>query len=456
MPTHPNNFRYDRVVLDVGGTLLGFRDRAPFQEFLAAAGLPASDEDARELHRRLIAIVAANRNRAQGLGANEAELYEWWHGNFRQAWPGRPDLADEMFRWLFAGRFDRLYPDVLPALEALHDLGMPLAVLSNFGRHLTGTLARFDLLRFFDFVVISAEVGLAKPDLRIFDLVVERAGAPRERLLYVGDDIEGATGAGLDAVLIDRGDRHANALCARIASLTELVSYVQPPTHPARAIILDMDGVVLDSMPAHLRSWQEALAPLGVELTADVLYPLEGVPTEPTAQRLTEKLLGQPCSAAEASHLANTKRALFRKLFDPKLVPGIGPLLHDLHGRGYRLGLVTGSARRVVDESLAPFDSAQGKPTGVAGLFDAIVTGDDVTHGKPDPEPYRLAAGHLGLPPAECLVVENAPLGIQSASAAGMACVALQTTLPAECLSAAGAGPVFADAAALRAWLLAR
>jgi len=452
MQTPQSKFRYDRVILDVGGTLLGFRDRAPFQEFLAAAGLPASDEDARELHRRLTSIIAANRSRAQGLGANETELYDWWRGNFHQTWPGSPDLADEMFQWLFTGRFDRLYPDALPALEALREMGMPLAVLSNFGRHLTDTLAHFDLLRFFDFVVISAEVGLAKPDPRIFDLVVERSGAPRERLLYVGDhlgdDIEGATGAGLDAVLIDRGHRHMDALCARIDSLTELVQYVQPPARPARAIIFDMDGVVLDSMPTHLRTWQETLAPLGITLTADDLYPLEGVPTEPTAQRLTAKFLGQPCSAAEASRLADTKRALFREMFNPTLVSGIGPLLHDLHGRGYRLGLVTGSARRVVDESL--------RPTGVAGLFDSLVSGDQVAHGKPDPEPYRLAAERLGLPPGDCLVIENAPLGIQSARAAGMACVALQTTLPAEQLSAAGADLVFADAGALRTRLLAR
>jgi len=250
MPTQ-SNFRYDAVVLDVGGTLLGFHDRAPFQAFLAAANLPASDEDARELHHRLISVIVANRDSAQGLGADEAELYDWWRGNFQKTWPERPDpsglspsgqsLAEEMLRWLFGGRFDRLYDDVLPTLEALRAMGMPLAVLSNFGTHLRHTLARFDLLRFFDFVVVSAEVGLAKPDRRIFDLVVEKAGAPRERLLYVGDhlgdDVEGAAGAGLDAVLIDRGGRHADALCPRIGSLTELLSYVQHPARPARAIL---------------------------------------------------------------------------------------------------------------------------------------------------------------------------------------------------------------------------
>ena len=447
MPGQKNNLRYDRVILDVGGTLLGFYDRKPFQDFLAAAGLPAGDQDARELHRRLISVIVANRDGAQGLGADEAELYHWWRDNFRQTWPERPDLADEMLCWLLAGRFDRLYDDVLPTLEALRQMGMPLAVLSNFGTHLRTVLERFDLLPFFDLVVVSAEVGLAKPDPRIFDLVADKADLPRKRLLYVGDhlgdDIEGARGAGLDAVLIDRAGRYADAPCPRIESLWELVSYVQPPTRPARAVLFDMDGVVLDSMPTHLLTWQQTLAPLGVHLTAEDLYPLEGVPSELIARRL----LGRPCSEQEAARLVALKQALFRQIFEPRLVPGLGPLLHDLRGRGYRLGLVTGSARCVVDESLVP--------TGVAGLFDTIVTGDQVAHGKPDPEPYRTAAWRLGLSPGECLAVENAPMGIRSARAAGMTCVALQTTLPAGQLSAAGADRVFADARALRAWLLA-
>jgi beta-phosphoglucomutase len=443
--------RYDTVIFDVGGTLLGFHDRVPFQEFLAQAGLPAGDEDARRLHRRLVSVIVARRDAAQGLGADEAELYAWWHDNFARTWPDRPDLADEMSRWLVAGRFDRLYGDVRPALDALRALGLPMGILSNFGTHLREVLRRFDLLPYFDFVVISAEVGLAKPDRPIFDLVVDRAGHPANRLLYVGDhlgdDIEGARGAGLDAVLIDRGDHQPDTLCPRIRSLQSLAAYVQVPQRPAPAIILDMDGVVLDSMPDHLLSWQQALAPLGVELSAADLYPLEGVPTERTAQLLTEKLLGQPCSDAEAQRLAAVKRDSFRRLFQPRLVAGMGPLLYDLQGRGYRLGLVTGSARSVVDESLVP--------TGLAGLFDTIVTGDQVANGKPDPEPYRTAAGRLGLPPAGCLAVENAPLGIRSARAAGLDCVALQTTLPAGQLLAAGAGQVFPTAAALRAWLLA-
>jgi HAD superfamily hydrolase (TIGR01509 family)/HAD superfamily hydrolase (TIGR01549 family) len=452
MDRESDGFRYDRVIFDVGGTLLGIHDPRPFQEFLVHAGLPAGQTDTRRLHRRLISTLNALRDDAQGMGANSGEIEDWWRRIFGQAWPQRPDLAEEMMEWQHAGRLDRLFSDVIPALTELCRLGMPMAVLSNFGTHLRTMLDRFGLTYYFDFVVVSSEEQLAKPDPRIFERMVEKAGQPRQRLLYVGDhvgdDIAGARSAGLDSVLIDRRDREPEALCPRISSLLELVDYVRVPVRPARAIIFDMDGVVLSSPPMHLRSWQETLAPLGIELTAEVLFPLEGMPTERTAQKLTERLQGEACSEEEARRLAQAKRTRFAEIFGPSLVPGLGPLLHDMRGRGYGMGLVTGSARSVVEESLAP--------TGVMELFEAIVTGDDVGQGKPDPEPYQLAAAELGVPPAECLVVENAPLGIQAAKRAGMRCVALETTLPAAELSSAGADQVFSDTTSLRNWLVFR
>jgi beta-phosphoglucomutase len=442
-------YRYDLIIFDVGGTLIGSHQVAPFQEFLAHAGLPASDDDARRFHRKLIANIVAERDKAQGKGAHHAELDQWWGAIFAKTLPDREDLVEEMLRWLIAGRFERLFDDVMPALQSLASMGLPMAVISNFGTHLRDLLDRFELLGFFDPIIVSAEVGIAKPDRRIFDLLAEKVNLPRHRLLYVGDhigdDIEGAQSAGLDAVLIDRRNHHPDAPCPRISSLTELERYVHPPSQPAPAIIFDMDGVVLNSPPAHLLTWQHTLAPLGIELSASDHYPLEGLPTEVTAKRLTETFLGKACTDREARQLANTKRTLFREIFHPSFVPGIVPLLHDLQGRGYRLGLVTGSARSVVDESLVP--------TGAAGFFEVIVTGDQVALGKPDPEPYRTAASRLGMPPAQCLAVENAPLGIRSAKAAGMGCVALETTLPAMHLSAADR--VFPDVQSMRAWLLA-
>jgi beta-phosphoglucomutase len=448
LPPFANDLRFDAVIFDAGGTLIGFHEPEPFRGLLAQAGMPAMDEDVQHFHRRFIDVIRANRDDAQGLGVDEGEIDDWWRGIFRGTWPGRSDLAEEMFRWFRADRFDRVFSDVFPTLDALRAHGVPMGVLSNFTTNLDDLLVRLGLGDYFDFVIVSARVGIAKPDPRMFDLAVSQAGRPHDRLLYVGDhvgdDIEGARGAGLHAVLVDRRDHCSQAPCSRIESLLHLIPYIRSPQHPARAIIFDMDGVVLDSMPTHLLTWQRTLGPLGIDITAENLYPLEGIPTELTAQRLTEEFLGQRCSGEEAQRLANTKRAFFRDIFVPVFVPGVVPLLHDLQGRGYVLGLVTGSARSVVEETLAP--------TGVANLFDAIVTGDQVSKGKPHPEPYEKAASLIGVTASECLAVENAPLGVQSAVAAGMACVALETTLPAARLP--GARTVFRDAQALRAWLL--
>ena len=98
MPTTNTDFRYDRVIFDVGGTLTGFHQSAPFQEFLAHAGLPALDEDAHRFHRELIANILAERDHAQGKGADAAELENWWHTVFAKPWPDRDDLVEEMLR----------------------------------------------------------------------------------------------------------------------------------------------------------------------------------------------------------------------------------------------------------------------------------------------------------------------------------------------------------------------
>ena len=92
------------------------------------------------------------------------------------------------------------------------------------------------------------------------------------------------------------------------------------------------------------------------------------------------------------------------------------------------MGLVTGTPMVELDKIL---------PCDIRRLFDAVISGDSVKQGKPHPEPYLKAAAVLGLRPRQCLVVENAPLGIESAKKAGMSCVAVTTSLPKEYLKKA-------------------
>jgi len=101
-----------------------------------------------------------------------------------------------------------------------------------------------------------------------------------------------------------------------------------------------------------------------------------------------------------------------------------------LQNKGYLLGLVTGTPKAEIEKIL---------PDRIRGLFDCIIAGDQVKNGKPDPEPYLAAARGLNVAAECCLVVENAPLGIQSAQKAGMFCVALTTSLPKEYLKNADA-----------------
>lgn len=375
--TQDSELRYDAVLFDVGGTLIGFVDAEPFRQFLEAAGLPAGEEEGRRLYGRFLEVIRAERDRAQGVGATEGGLEEFWRSVFAMVWPTEPYLADAMYGAFRANRFDRLLDDVRPTLDQLSRAGLRLAVISNFTGGLDALLIQLGVRDHFEFVITSAQVGLAKPDPRIFDLATRRLDLPRWRLLYVGDhygdDILGARAAGLDSVLVDQGFRGSAPACPRIGRLRDLVRYVRVPSGPARALLFDFDGVVR-----------------------------------------------------------------------PRPIPGTLQLLHDVHGRGYRIGLVTGAARadaRGVLELL-----------GVLNLFEVIVSSEDTARGKPYPEPYLAAAAALDLPASACLVIENAPRGIQSARAAGMSCVALETTLPSEQLG--DAERTFRDATALSDWLL--
>jgi beta-phosphoglucomutase len=440
--------RYEAVLFDVGGTLIGFVDAEPFRLFLEHAGQPAAVDDGQRLYQRFLSVIRAERDRAQGVGASEASLEAFWRSVFALVWPDKPELAAAMYRRFRENGFDRLLDDARPTLEALRAAGLRLGVISNWTGGLDALLTQIGVREYFEFVLSSAHVGMAKPDPRIFDLAAGLLGLQPDRLLYVGDhfgdDIQGARAAGLDAVLIDHGFRPKDLPCPRIRRLPELEQYVRCPAEPAEAILFDMDGVVLDSFATHLLAWQEALAPLGIRMTADDLAPLEGMPTSPMARLLVERRLGRPGSRDEVERVAATKRTLFGRYLRLQSIPDIVQLLHDLRGRGYRLGLVTGGTRGIVDRAM--------ECLGVAVLFEVIVTSEDTLMGKPAPEPYSTAAARLGLAPSKCLAVENAPLGIQSARKAGMSCVALETTLPAERLG--GAERVFCNVADLAHWLL--
>ncbi|RJO63585.1 MAG: HAD family phosphatase [Candidatus Omnitrophota bacterium] len=200
-----------------------------------------------------------------------------------------------------------------------------------------------------------------------------------------------------------------------------------PLTSNPAAIIFDMDGVIVDSMPYHFIAWYEALRPWGVRVNCFDVYSKEGEDWKKTLSDLLRRHKIKPNKMVLRKIFLNRQK-IFKKYFRRFVFKGAKDLLLCLARKGYILGLVTGT----------PLNEARSiLPAQILRAFDTIVTGDQVKRGKPYPEPYLEAAKRLKVKPSACVVIENAPLGIASAKKAGMFCIALTTSLPAEYLSCA-------------------
>jgi len=127
--------------------------------------------------------------------------------------------------------WERVAPGVIPALQALRALGLRLTVVSNANGTLCAHLDRLDLTRWFDCVLDSCDLGVEKPDPRMFAMALERSGARAETTIHVGDlyhvDVVGARAAGLRGVLLDEANLYPEADCPRVTSLAELVGALE-------------------------------------------------------------------------------------------------------------------------------------------------------------------------------------------------------------------------------------
>jgi beta-phosphoglucomutase len=194
-----------------------------------------------------------------------------------------------------------------------------------------------------------------------------------------------------------------------------------------KAIIFDMDGVIVDSMPYHFLAWYEALRPWGVRVSCFDVYSKEGERWDKTLKDLLKGERIKPTSKI-LNKIFSARQKIFRNYFRRFIFKGAKEFLACLKNRGYILGLVTGTPDKEIKRIL---------PQQINCLFDAIVAGNKVKHGKPHPESYLKASKALGVKPADCIVVENAPFGIRSAKRAGMFCIAVTTSLPEEYLKEA-------------------
>jgi len=183
-----------------------------------------------------------------------------------------------------------------------------------------------------------------------------------------------------------------------------------------KAVIFDMDGVIVDSEPAHIEAEKRVLSKRGVKITDKELRAYTGTTAEFEFTDLIRKY-----------HLTSTVDRLFRekedillKLLEKEMKPvkGVVGLIRSLKERGLRLAIASSGHRKLVNYFLRKLK--------IHDLFDSVVCAEDVTRSKPDPEIFLKAAKSLGLKPSQCIVIEDSKLGVEAAKSAGMKCIGFQ------------------------------
>lgn len=190
-------------------------------------------------------------------------------------------------------------------------------------------------------------------------------------------------------------------------------------------VIFDMDGVLVNSYRAHLISWQRSAGQRGLAMTEDDFARTFGK----TSKEIIAQLWPGKYDAKEVVVFDDAKEAAYRDVLreDFPAMDGAAELIAALHDVGFKLAIGSSGPPenvKLVRETI---------PNG--NRIDVIVTGKDVTHGKPHPEVFLVAAKKLGIDPSHCAVVEDAPVGLQAARAAGMVAIGLTGTAPREKLA---------------------
>lgn len=200
----------------------------------------------------------------------------------------------------------------------------------------------------------------------------------------------------------------------------------------ARAVIFDFDGVIVHSEPLHLRAIREVLLPLGVSFTDEAYYARYVAFSDRDLIPAAARDSGVEIEPRRMGELIDRKWAVMKQIVTREGLPAFPPtlaLIRSLHARGVPMALCTAATRRDVDHAFEKLD--------IAPCFRAIVAVDDVTRSKPDPEPYRLACGKLGLEPPHCVAIEDTPGGLASALRAGCLAVGVGHTVAVERLQSA-------------------
>lgn len=211
-----------------------------------------------------------------------------------------------------------------------------------------------------------------------------------------------------------------------------------------KAALIDMDGVLYDSMPLHAKAWRKMmLEETGLDLPEALFFEYEGMTGHATIAKIFREQLDKEITAKECSRLYAIKTEYFRQNNARPIMKGAPTAMRVLKDNHIRCVLVTGSGQKSLIDQIA---------SDYPGVFNEgdMVTAMDVAHGKPHPEPYMKGLAKACTNPSETIVIENAPLGIISGKAAGCHVCAVATgPIPFETLKAAGADEIYADMNAL-------
>ncbi|MBR3513620.1 MAG: HAD-IA family hydrolase [Bacteroidaceae bacterium] len=210
-----------------------------------------------------------------------------------------------------------------------------------------------------------------------------------------------------------------------------------------KAVLFDMDGVLFDSMPGHAVAWVKAVQRYGLSMTPEEVYMNEGRTGAGTINALAQRTWGRNATEQEIKDIYAAKSEEFNRYFEAQgeapVIPGVKELLEKIRAQGLMRVIVTGSGQRSLLDNLNRHFPGQ-------FTRELMVTAFDVKRGKPYPEPYLMGLQKAGITAEQAVVVENAPLGVQAARAAGIYTIAVNTgPLPDSVLWEAGANAVFSS-----------
>ena len=185
-----------------------------------------------------------------------------------------------------------------------------------------------------------------------------------------------------------------------------------------------MDGVLIDAMPFHAEAMKIAIKEeTAYEIDKKIVYQLEGMPSNNLVKEIFKKYnINKELDQELIEKISERKKQLFKEIEDTHLIEGVPDLIKMLNECKFLKAIVTGAAKKEIELTID-------KMIGLKN-FDVVVSGEDVEAGKPNSDPFVVALEKMNIKSSECIVVENAPLGVEAANKAGIRCILTLNNTP--------------------------